>query len=277
MGDNQLPKKVQDLVDQIAKESGLKDYTLELKSGSNAGDGFASALTAVKIVESNSDKSLELVIKLAPTNVIHRKEFFTDLMFEHETFYYNVVAPAFEKFQDEKNVPKEDQFLEYPKCYFAVADEKTEEYIVVLEDLRPKGFKQWDKTKPAPIENARLAMRTIGKFHAISVAYKDQKPEEFVKLKTIQSQVSDIYKIAFSSETLRGMLLTSFDRTIDAMKEDAHKDILREIKENYSEHFTQILDESNKFAVVAHGDFYNNNYLFRFNEQVSILNLLNTF
>lgn len=266
MGDNQLPKKVNDLIDQISKENGFSDYTIELKSGSNAGDGFASALIAAKIIDGNSKKELDLVIKLAPLSETHRKEFFTDKMFEHETYFYNRVEPAFRKFQEEKNVPKEDRFSKYPKCYYAVSDEKTGDYIVVLEDLRPQGFKQWDKTKVTTIENARLAMRELGKFHAISIAMKDQKPEEFASFK----KITDIYKFAFTSDTLRGMLLNAFDRSIAAVKEESHKVILRELKENFNEHFAQILDESNPFAVVIHGDFYNNNYLFKFNEEVSI-------
>lgn len=77
---------------------------------------------------------------------------------------------------------KKDQFLSFPKCYATVANEDnedSEQYAVILEDLRPQGFKLWDKKKPTPIENARLVMRELGKFHGLSIAMKDQKPQEF--------------------------------------------------------------------------------------------------
>lgn len=246
---SELSTLLEKLVNQICEENGFSDYIINVENGSNIGDGFASQLVSIKIVERNSEKKLDLVCKLAPSNLNHRKEFRSDVMFDREATFYNKVVPTFYKFQQEKNLPKEDQFLSYPKCFAAVVDHKLEEYVIILEDLRPQGFKLWDKSKVASIEGARLTIREIAKFHAISIAMKEQKPHDFAECQKITDFIQNVFK----SEKLIGMANASFDRAINSLIKDSHKNVMIELKENMMEHFSFILTENSKFAVLSHG------------------------
>lgn len=246
-----LPEYVKAILDQVIAENGFGEYSLEIKQGSETGDGFLSELSSITITEDDSDKKLDLVCKIAPLNKNRRKEFFSNIVFDRETTFYKTVMPRFAKFQEENNVPKEDQFSSYPKCYAAISDDESEQYAIIMEDLRPQGFKMWNKAKPARIENIRLAMQELGKFHGLSIAMKDQRPDEFAEFQ----QIKDISQLFFQSQNMQGMFDASFDRAIGALRKEEHKDIMRTLKSNTLAHFEACTNEeiSNRYGVISHG------------------------
>lgn len=252
MSVKQLPNYVQALLDKIIAENGFVDYSLELKSGSNAGDGFLSELTSITILENGNDsKRLDIVCKIAPLNENRRKEFFSNVVFDRESYFYTKVMPTFARFQEEKNVPVEDQFRSYPKCYAAVADDDSEQYVIIMEDLRPQGFKMWNKAKPASIENLRMVVTELGKLHGLSIAMKDQRPNEFLPFK----RLTDISTTFFQSQNMQGMFNGSFDRAIEVLLKEEHKELVRILKKDTLSHFVCCLNEekSDRFGVVSHG------------------------
>lgn len=257
-----LPSYIQSIIDRIIDDSGFCDYTVEIKQGSQTGDGFLSELSSITIIDKTSDKQLDLVCKIAPLNKNRRKEFFSNVVFDRESIFYNKLMPTFIKFQNDKNVPDCDQFRSCPKCYAAIADDENEQYVIVMEDLRPQGFKMWNKAKAVPIENMRLAMQELGKFHGISIAMKDQCAEDFEPFR----QLKDISQTFFQSENMQGMFDASFDRAIKALKNDQHKDIIRELQKDTLSHFKYCLNEdvSNRFGVISHGNFKSLTYFSSF-------------
>lgn len=79
-------------------------------------------------------------------------------------------------------------FYQYPKCYKTIDTEFSE--CIVLEDLKRKNFFPLNRyIDKATNEHVCLAMRALGKFHAISFALKDQQPEKF---KTYASNIEQI-------------------------------------------------------------------------------------
>lgn len=277
MSNDVIPKYIQALLDEIIEEYGFRDYSLQLKQGSQVGDGFLSELSCINILENGSDKHLDLVCKIAPLNAIRRKEFLSNVIFGRESYFYNKVMPTFLKFQEIKNVPKGDQFCSIPKCYAAITDDKSEQHVIIMEDLRPHGFKMWNKAKTTPIENMRLAMRELGKFHGISIALKNQQPEQFAEFK----QLTDISQTFFESQYIQGMFDASFDRAIKALKNEEHKNIMRTLKSNISGYFQCCLKEkiSNRFGVVSHGAHFTSfSHIFSFLLfPFSITNLIHIF
>lgn len=134
-----------------------------------------------------------------------------------------------------------------------------------MEDLRLIGFRMWDKTTPTTIDNIRLVMKEIGKFHAISFAMKDQRPEIFANFE----------KLTYNKDGLCGDLFTKmfnrcFSRTINALHNDYHKEILSKFQVNFSKymlsHFHK--DIIGKFPIITHNDLWSSNIMYRFNENV---------
>ncbi|XP_031621427.1 uncharacterized protein LOC116339595 [Contarinia nasturtii] len=264
MSEITLPKYIQDHLDRISNENGFIDYSMQVKQGTQTGDGLMSVLWSVTIAEHNSDEKLYLVCKVAPLSRNRRKEFISNVSFKREADFYTNLMPSFSKFQEDKNLSKDDQFLAYPKCYGAIIDDKNENYAIILEDLSHQEFKSWDKAKTSPFENVRLAMREIGKFHGISFAMKDQRPDEFAEFE----QFTDIYKIFFESQNMQDMINDSYEQAIVSLKSENYKNVMCDLKNNFLEYFDECLNEksSTYFGVICHGDFWTNNCLFKFNE-----------
>lgn len=250
---NELPNFAKKLLESTARDNGFRDYSVQIKSGSQAGDGFASEIFSIAITENKSEKRLDLVCKVAPLNKNKRKEFMAEVVFDREASLYDKLMPIFAQFQKEKNVPEADQFLSYPKCYATIADIESEHFAIILEDLRPQGYRMWSKVKPSPIENVRLAMRELGKFHGLSVAMKDQRPQEFAEFK----KMKDILKTAIQSENILNMFTSTFDRASSSLKSEDHKNIMRHIKDNITKYLDDCLndEEADQFGVLCHGIF----------------------
>ena len=74
-----------------------------------------------------------------------------------------------------------DGFHEYPQCYRTVDEEPNE--CLLLEDLSVHGFTIINRhTDEVTADHVRLVMKTLGKFHAISFALKDQQPDTFKEI-----------------------------------------------------------------------------------------------
>lgn len=291
-----LPSYVYELLTKIAHENAFTGYSVHVNNCSLPGDGFASELFRITISETKTDKRLDLVCKVAPANKKRREEFFSNVLFNNEALLYTKLMPTFAKFQENKNLSAHDQFLAYPKCYGTIIDDENERYVIILEDLRPLGFQMWNKAKPTPIENARLTMCELGKFHGLSFAMKDQRPDEFAEI----TQMRNIFREAFQTEKTRDMFINVLDYAILMLKNEEHKSIMIHVKNNITRYAENCFDDraSDRFGVLCHGlrftqffdlqfcylhsieliqfsgDCWNNNMLYRLNEQVNrVLNI----
>lgn len=251
MGSIKLPQFIENLLNQVIQENNFIDYSVHVDSGSNVGDGFSSALYSIVIKENKGDRRLDLVCKEAPQNENFRKEFIADISFKREALFYKKIMPRFNKFQDEKNVPESKQFRSFPKCYATIADDDSQQYAIFLEDLRPQGFKMWNKAEPSPIENMCLTLRELGKFHGLSVAMKDQYPTEFADYK----QITDIFRIGCQSKNVLNMYYNSYDCAINSLRSEEHKSIMRHIKDNLLTYMEDCLGPKSgeRFGVLNHG------------------------
>lgn len=254
-------------LDKIAKDEGFLDYEIEQEPGSDHGDGFVAKMLAVtligkrKIGDKITDSKLHLMCKLLPENLDRRDVFDTASIFEHEIYVYNKILKVFDQFQYEKNIPIEDRFTEYPKCYGTASDFEKREHVIIMENLKSIGYGLWDKAKPIDYDTTCLYMNTLGKLHALSFALRDQKPELF-------NQISDIKDVMVTvmerDNTMNMMLLAGFDKGISLLDQECERKILQNFKENSKEETIRLLSKglAGKSYVLGHGDSWNNNLLY---------------
>lgn len=257
MDSSKLPDMVKEMFGKIAQENGFGDYSLEVNPGCKPGDGYLSELFRITIYneETNNKKKLDLVCKIAPSTENNGMDSFGATTFRNEALFYEKIMPIFTKFQNEKNVPNDDQYRSLPKCYATLIDDERQRYVIVLEDLRPHGFQMCDKSKLTPIENLRLTMRELGKFHGLSIAMKNQRPDEFA----VVMQAKDMMKVLFETESIREMFAGVFDNTITSLRKEGHKIIMRNLKDNMLKYVETCLDEekSDELAALCHGQYFN--------------------
>lgn len=108
-----------------------------------------------------------------------------------------------------------------------------------------------NKRETTSIENARINMRELGKFHGLSIAMKDQKPTEFNELKRWGPNLVEFVK----SKSVASMFANNYDKAIAALKNDDHKKIVRHFKSDILGSYSNCFDKnaSECFGVLCHG------------------------
>lgn len=264
-----LPEYVLSLLDQIAIDEGFVDAQKNVVSGSNHGDNFLGILTSVVLRGQRNgcnDAELHLLCKLAPDNVHRREAFKSESVFKRECEAYNQILPTFLAFQLAKGVNENDCFTAYPKCYAAVANADTNEFIVIMEDLRPKGFLMRPKCETNDADHSRLVMEQLGRFHGISFAMKDQQPEVFVRF----TRLNDLFGLILESPVLAVVVERALRRGENAIDNQKHLTKVKKLTANWRGVTVECLSaDSTRFAVVTHGDTWNNNLLYTYNEEVN--------
>lgn len=172
--------------------------------------------------------------------------------------------PAFRRFEQSKGVARENGFNEYPNCYRTVNTESSESLF--LEDLSVRGFVMVDRyTKDITVEHVLLLMRSLAKFHAISFAMKDQQPRQFNELTSSMDEVwlNIEDKDRWNHFTKQSQHL----KNVLSREEDAH--LLGRVEKLLEVEVIAANCIDSKItgcAVISHGDMWQNNLMFRYND-----------
>lgn len=273
-GSDEFPDYLIELLDDITKKEGFESYTYSISAGSNHGDGFLAAMKRITVLgkRNGRDDELSLIFKLMPTSAARREQFNSTKVFSREVTMYNKVLKIMNDFQIEKGLTAEDGFFEYPKCYGIIDDEKNDRFALVMEDLKKSGYEMFDKFKPSDYNHVKLFMESLGKYHAISFALKDQRPGVFEQFKDLEDIFSG--QVEQSPEMMQAMFRFAYDRAISAFDDDIAKEnavlTLRKLKENFLHDLKSLPlgRRSEPFSVINHGDCWNNNLMFKYDTKV---------
>ncbi|XP_031627429.1 uncharacterized protein LOC116343490 isoform X2 [Contarinia nasturtii] len=259
-----------ELFETIENELQSKNYDVNLSVASQCGvNNFIGNIYRVSFVKKNAvnndwlhGATKSLIVKTAPQNLARRDNFFVRPAFVREIYMYDKVLPFFRQFERSKNV---NIFSEYPMCYQTIDVELNEG--LVFEDLSVNGFTTVDRHKEdMTAEHVNLVMKTLGKFHAISFALKDQQPNKFNELASNLSEVfvrkDDIRLGEIVNQQAEIML------NVVSADEDAH--LLAKVKKLCDQGIfsiaTDCLDTelTGEATVISHGDTWQNNTMFKY-------------
>ncbi|XP_055304738.1 uncharacterized protein LOC129569664 [Sitodiplosis mosellana] len=182
---------------------------------------------------------------------------------------YDKVLSFFDDFQISKGIiPNENGFNECAKCYFSIGEEFCE--CLFLEDLRRRQFEMIIyRSEPITFDHVSLVMNSLGKFHGISFALKDQQPEKFKELASLSFEQ---FWVMFDSETKHyyyGMMR----RMTAILEEEERFDLLEKFEEAVGTDLLATVKRlvssasAEPYAVICHGDLTTNNSMFRYDEQ----------
>lgn len=158
-----ISQEILSMLHDIAKNENFSDLEIKCNDGNEKGNGFLSDIARVQIVgkrKSENDElindQMNLVCKISFPDKSQREQFNSDKFFERETYFYNEIAPVFVKFQQDRGLSNDDMFESFPKCYKAVYDQKREIFVIIMDDLKSRGFQMWQKGRGAIIGNTNF-------------------------------------------------------------------------------------------------------------------------
>ncbi|XP_026461439.1 uncharacterized protein LOC113363176 [Ctenocephalides felis] len=222
--------------------------------------GIVYKLTIACTKKNGTKDQRHLICKIPPSNAARREQFKSRICFERETYMYLKVLPEFALLQ--KELGCKTRFDGYANC-IAAGEENLDEFVL-MEDLRYQDFLMFDRHQKLDLNHVALVMQELGKYHALSFAMKDQKPELFKKL----ADFKDVFFDGVLNEGFNTYINTLVDKAQNTLDED---DKCRQKLEQFRQMSTlgtELAKGANAepYAVINHGDCWNNNVLFRYIE-----------
>lgn len=268
-----LPEYVTAALNKIIKCEGFTEHSIELRPGCKHGDGFFGVLTAATVTGKRNvngtlvNDALHLLCKIAPANPVRRQQFQSAMTFAREAQIYNEILPLFAEFQRDRGLTGDEGYTAYPKCYAAIANSQTDQYYLILEDVRARNFTMRPKTLAVSVNHAFLIVEHLAKLHAVSFALKDQRPAIYDRLRT----VDDLSTKFFRTPHMSNVFMATYDRAIAVLDDPHHIRIVDDMKVNHVKYLTSFLtgDACDPYGVIVHGDCWQNNILYRLQKGVS--------
>ncbi|XP_047996599.1 uncharacterized protein LOC125234413 [Leguminivora glycinivorella] len=171
-----IERQLRTFLQDVAKKQRYNTSEIKIKPINSGGANFTSDLY-VATIQDSIKPDLHLFAKAACLNEDTRtKNNFLDRIYATEEVFYTDLAVHFNRIYNERAVPTEDRLL-VPKFYGLKSIPYEE--ILVLENLEGNGFTSFDRRKIFDWEYAAAAVSQMAKFHAVSLALRDQRPKEF--------------------------------------------------------------------------------------------------
>uniref|UniRef100_A0A1B6MNW4 CHK kinase-like domain-containing protein n=1 Tax=Graphocephala atropunctata TaxID=36148 RepID=A0A1B6MNW4_9HEMI len=207
-----------------------------------------------KIRDSGQSHSISLIIK-SELKTNHTQEYVASFECTESTFYTAFIPKA--------NALIKSTFA--PRSFYSPNPS-----IVVLEDLKDKGFVMGDKVKRLDFEHCRSYISAITTLHAVSFAVHREDPaliESFKKEKVFSNDMpaSATFKM-MSTAALR--CLAEYTETSETFKK--HSKVIRKILPNFWDMVVEAVKSVGELKTLNHADSWTNNFMFRYNEDGSI-------
>lgn len=246
---------VQNLLTPVLSGLNIKNYTLETDYGTTTGDGYASEIWKVKV--QHQSEHMDFVVKSIGGGGVHGKMQHLDAAFKNEIRFFTKVFTEMDSLQRARKVKAP---FESTKCY--AASLKQGEEALVLEDLKAKGFQLYDRLKPFDEVHVILVLQHYAKFHALSLALHDQRPETFEKV-----TASMINVMAMVMPNFADTFKTQIRKNAKMFKQRGLTEescVTEKIATDFEDIIYQFSECSDPYVVVTHGDCWCNNMMFKY-------------
>lgn len=274
----ELPGKIYNeaLNEIISKHFGAPrdECSVKIDAGSSKGDNYIGIV--YRVTAKHPEKGeFSVIVKLPPESEAVREQFYVRPCFLRESEFYDTIFPLFTKFQQDRGIDVEKEgFYQTPKCFKSLTDDNFE--ALFLEDLKVTGFEMFDRFQDTTAEHVNQVMEVLGKFHAISIAMKDQQPEALVPFQKFH----DIFleRDEKCLELIRQYFDSLMKQAMNVLNACDNEDLVKKTKELLDADF---FEESRKtvkgslaepYAVICHGDCWNNNIMYRNEVRILIQN-----
>ncbi|XP_058451237.1 uncharacterized protein LOC131430350 isoform X2 [Malaya genurostris] len=254
------------LLELIRAELKTDDHTLEITAGSQKGDNYSCLIYRAQATCRRSGKQVNIIAKLPPQNEARRNQFFVRPCFEREISVYEEIFPMMREFYRSKGLNREDSFHQVPHCLKSSFVDREE--AIFMRDLKAVGFQMVDRHRDMSLEHYQLMLKALARLHATSFALKDQQPARFERFRSMK----EILAIPEAHAVMGPWYSQMAARTMELLDEQKEPEVYQKTKKvltlSWPELARDLLNGQNAepYAVIAHGDCWHNNLLYRYED-----------
>ncbi|KAK4001914.1 hypothetical protein OUZ56_003779 [Daphnia magna] len=247
------------------------------ESASSLGDNFMSdtfIVTAQLTASGNKTHTLSTFIKVLPTNALLRQAAYESHTHHREINMYHHFFGLLREMHADQPIP-----LDVPDVYYTHIEEMVVKdgtdgsgICTLLEDLKAQGYRMAEKALGADYRHCHMALTSLAHFHALTLnvvrKWTDPATGELSNMpptNTFFLEEKTMYDIGMLE-----MIQDNYQNIVEFAAEVDRPDLvewLNELKERLPEIITyDTKDNSGPLACILHGDFWNNNMLFKYED-----------
>ncbi|XP_013138437.1 PREDICTED: uncharacterized protein LOC106103270 isoform X1 [Papilio polytes] len=236
----------------------------EYVSDTGKGDSYLSEVIRIKIhgtTQEGATRCVQVVLKTIPKNVCRRLTFKSHEFFKNEIMFYEKVLPALLEFQSNKNM--KEPFDKCVKLFLTHCDGVND--VICLEDASLENYGSAIRQEGIDFEHCSVTVKSLAQYHAMSIAMRDQKPEDFDR---ISKEIFETYYDERLWDWYSRFWYRISNIAIDAVEKEypntIYVDKIKEfaVPERYRDMIRAVSDKTN--GVISHGDSWTNNFLFKY-------------
>ncbi|KAF5269655.1 hypothetical protein FQR65_LT05995 [Abscondita terminalis] len=209
---------------------------------------------------------------LASTPNLEVKKNHTTFILKH---YYDALCKYADVFNLKTRIPTREEFDDEfrSKSYIEVVNKiapypyylsMQPKQMLVLEDLSALNYKMCNRQKGLDLNHCLLTIKKLAYLHAASLAIYEENPEVISTCRNFQK--TSLYNSFFE---------VSFQETIKACRrEPSLQKFVKNIKREFLEKYVTARKPDPNLNVLIHSDFWCNNFLFRYNDDESLNDVL---
>ncbi|XP_022125350.2 uncharacterized protein LOC111000272 [Pieris rapae] len=233
------------------------------------GDSYLSDVYRIKIhgKSGGNSRHLQLIVKTIPKNICRRLTFRSHDFFRNEINFYLNVLPVLLKFQSNKQMT--EPYENYTNVFLALTDGTHD--VICLEDVSLQNYGNPTRQEGIDYEHCQLTVQVLAKFHALSFAMRDQKPEEFAKLSNVLPEnYYDPTYWDWYEKFWKRLCITAIDAVEREYPNTVYVDKIKEfaIPERYLDMIQAVQDKTN--GVISQGDCWTVNFLYKYENKQPI-------
>nr|XP_027220332.1 uncharacterized protein LOC113812621 isoform X1 [Penaeus vannamei]XP_027220333.1 uncharacterized protein LOC113812621 isoform X2 [Penaeus vannamei]XP_027220334.1 uncharacterized protein LOC113812621 isoform X3 [Penaeus vannamei] len=246
------------------KGSDARLVSFAVQECTKKGDNYATSVARVIVNYTlwETDHETSYVVKYNPRNFAAFEKFLYVVFRKEVMFYQHLVHDIQSQLKEAGQTP-----LRVPRCFHTSLEEFQE--VIFLEDLRPKGFKMFDRKKGMDVAHTKLVLEELARLHAASYLLKAKIPDLTEKYPILKLDWLNY------ADDARDKTYKLFSKQMDIVKDMLNKVGGYEVAENWlGRNKVKVLDMLGDhivgvppFDLLCHGDCWNNNLLFRYNEE----------
>ncbi|XP_068081390.1 uncharacterized protein [Anabrus simplex] len=248
------------VVRQIEKDDDITVTSSRITYAVGKGDNYLSQMLRAKVKYTKSNGASadrDLIVKCLPMGEFMQTMMTESGTFKREIFTFYRVLPGMYKLVKEMT----PQNAAPVSCLSYHCPQPN---ALVLEDLRPLGYKMANRRTQLDLEHCKVALRTLARFHGMSVALYKEDP----------SYIEEYKETTFSEETRDAarnvMYFPIKDLSEVVLKWPGYErfsEKLRNLSNTCIDKMIELLKpRPGTLRVLNHGDIWTNNILFKYSE-----------